>query len=92
MKEYIKLIRLKHWLKNFLIFLPIFFSGRIFNINYIKPTLLAFFIFSFTASVVYIINDIEEVKKEIDSFYTDSFSDKPMMGIARRSFLVKNLV
>lgn len=64
MKEYIKLIRLKHWLKNFLIFLPIFFSGRIFNINYIKPTLLAFFIFSLTASVVYIINDIEDVEKD----------------------------
>lgn len=31
----------------------------------------------------------KEVKKEIDSFYTDSFSDKPMMEIATRSFLVK---
>ncbi len=64
MKKYIKLLRLKHWLKNFLIFLPIFFSGRIFNLNDIEICLLAFFIFSLTSSIVYIINDIEDVDKD----------------------------
>ena len=31
MKEYLKLIRVKHWLKNILIFLPLFFSKRLLN-------------------------------------------------------------
>lgn len=29
MKKYIKLIRMKHWLKNGLIFLPLFFGGEL---------------------------------------------------------------
>ena len=32
-KEYIKLIRVKHYFKNVLIFLPLIFSGNIFNIE-----------------------------------------------------------
>ena len=33
MKDYIKLIRVKHWLKNGLVFLPLFFSLNLFTLN-----------------------------------------------------------
>jgi hypothetical protein len=36
MKEYLKLIRVKHWLKNGLVFLPLFFSINLFNTEYYR--------------------------------------------------------
>lgn len=63
MKNYIKLIRVKHWVKNGLVFLPIFFSLSFYKENIIA-TLLAFLAFSFMASVIYIINDIKDVEKD----------------------------
>lgn len=64
MKEYIKLIRVKHWLKNGLVFLPIFFSINLLNLNYFLTCLLAFFIFSLTSSIVYVINDLNDIEKD----------------------------
>ena len=64
MKNYLKLIRVKHWLKNGLVFLPVFFSKNIFNLNYLLTTTIAFFILSFTSSIVYIINDINDIEKD----------------------------
>ncbi len=63
MKKYIKLMRLKHWIKNGLVFLPVFCSGIITKENMIA-SIIAFFAFSFMASVVYIINDIKDVEKD----------------------------
>lgn len=64
MKEYIKLIRAKHWLKNGLVFLPLFFSINLFNTSYYLGSILAFIVFSFTASIVYIINDMGDIEKD----------------------------
>lgn len=33
MRDYIKLMRPFHWVKNLLIFVPLFFSGRLFTSN-----------------------------------------------------------
>lgn len=63
-KNYLKLIRIKHYLKNFLVFAPLLFSGKFFEGNYLVNTILAFISFSFMASVVYIINDIRDVEKD----------------------------
>lgn len=63
MKNYIKLIRVKHWIKNGLIFLPIFFSLSLTKENIIA-TLLGFLSFSLMASVIYIINDIKDAPKD----------------------------
>ena len=57
-KSYIKLMRVKHYLKNILILLPLIFSVSLFNINLLNKTLLGFIVFSFIASTIYIINDI----------------------------------
>lgn len=64
MRNYLKLIRVKHWLKNILIFLPIFFSINILNLNYLKISSLAFIIFCLSSSIVYIINDIKDIEKD----------------------------
>ena len=63
MKEYLKLIRVKHWLKNGLVFLPLFFSINLFNTEYYLGAILAFIVFSFSASIVYVLNDISDVEK-----------------------------
>jgi len=64
MKNYLKLIRVKHWLKNGLVFLPIFFSINILNTSYLATCLLAFIIFSFSSSIIYVINDMNDIEKD----------------------------
>ena len=64
MKEYLKLIRVKHWLKNGLVFLPLFFSLNILNIPLLINCIIAFFIFSTTSSIVYIFNDMNDIEKD----------------------------
>lgn len=64
MKDYIKLIRVKHWLKNGLVFLPLFFSLNLFNWNMVLTCFIAFICFSLSASIVYVINDINDVDKD----------------------------
>lgn len=63
MKKYIKLIRVKHWIKNFLIFVPLFCSLS-FSGTSIISTIISFFSFSLGASFIYIINDIRDVDKD----------------------------
>ncbi len=62
--DYIKLMRPKHYIKNLLIFLPLIFSGLLLNINNFTKTLLGFLIFCLVASVIYIINDINDREKD----------------------------
>lgn len=64
MKKYIKLLRVKHYIKNFLVFLPLVFSGNFFNVHFLFITILEFLSFSFVASAVYIFNDIQDVDKD----------------------------
>ena len=64
MKDYLKLIRVKHWLKNGLVFLPLFFSINLLNKGMLLNSILAFIVFSITSSIVYITNDLEDVEKD----------------------------
>ena len=63
-KQYFKLLRIKHWIKNGLVFLPLIFSGNIFNFPLLTKSILAFFSFCFIASSVYLVNDIRDVEKD----------------------------
>lgn len=62
--EYIKLIRVKHYIKNFLVFFPLVFSGNLLKIDLLTKAILAFIAFSFVASIVYIINDLKDIEKD----------------------------
>lgn len=64
MKNYLKLMRVHHYLKNVLIFLPLVFSQNLFNGGLFKKTILGFLSFSILSSIVYIINDIQDVEKD----------------------------
>ena len=62
--SYMKLMRVKHWVKNFLVFLPLIFSGELFSSKNTHIVVVGFFVFSFMASSIYILNDIKDVKKD----------------------------
>lgn len=64
MKNYINLMRPKHYIKNLLIFFPIIFSSNLFNVNLLCSTIMAFIAFSLSASIVYIVNDIKDKEKD----------------------------
>lgn len=64
MKKYIKLIRVKHYIKNLLIFLPIIFSQRITDTMALIRTLIVFILFCIATSIIYVINDIRDIEKD----------------------------
>lgn len=64
MKNYLKLMRVHHYLKNVLIFLPLVFSQNLFDVTLLKKTILGFLSFSILSSIVYIVNDIQDVEKD----------------------------
>ena len=61
MKNFIKLIRPKHYFKNLFILLPLFFSGQINNTELLLDGLVAFIAFSLVASSIYIFNDYKDI-------------------------------
>lgn len=65
MIKYLKLFRVKHYIKNILIFLPLLFSHQFKNINLILSVVIAFISFSLLCSAIYIFNDIKD--KDLDS-------------------------
>lgn len=62
MSPVVKLLRIKHWVKNLFLFIPAFFYGNIFSVDGIIPLLQGTLAFSFIASSIYIINDIRDRK------------------------------
>lgn len=64
MRKYLKLMRIKHYIKNGLLFVPLIFSKQLLDSNMFLKVLLGFIAFSLIASVVYIINDINDVEKD----------------------------
>ena len=60
--NYIKLMRPKHWIKNFLIMVPLFFDLTFFKWSLLLPAIGGFIIFSLLSSVIYIVNDINDIE------------------------------
>jgi 4-hydroxybenzoate polyprenyltransferase len=60
----IKILRVPHYLKNVLIFVPLFFSKNALNLNLLISAGLGFAAFSILASIIYIINDIQDKEKD----------------------------
>lgn len=61
---YFTLIRPKEWIKNFFLFIPLFFAGKPFEFNFIFNLAGGFVCFSLVASGIYILNDIRDVKSD----------------------------
>ena len=64
MKKYVKLMRVHHYMKNLLLLLPLFFSGRMSDGRLFFQGLLAFVAFSLMASAIYIFNDMMDVERD----------------------------
>ena len=64
LKKYLSLLRVKHYIKNFLIFLPLFFSGQIFDVNKLIRSVLGFMAFCMVSSAIYILNDYRDIDKD----------------------------
>jgi len=64
MKDILKLMRIKHWIKNLLIVFPVFFAGGFFDTKSLSNLICGFISFGLAASAVYIINDIQDVEKD----------------------------
>lgn len=63
-KDCLLLIRIKHYIKNVLIFLPLTFSGLYKQSDNILVVFLGFVLFSFVSSIVYVINDVCDIEKD----------------------------
>ena len=61
---YLKLFRVKHYIKNILVFLPIIFNKSFFKYDKLSNAFLAFTAFCLVSSAVYIINDIQDAEKD----------------------------
>lgn len=60
----LRALRPKQWIKNLFIFLPLIFGKKLFVFPTNLRSLFAFLLFSIAASVIYLINDIIDIKKD----------------------------
>jgi len=58
LKLYIKALRLHHWLKNLLVFVPLLMSHRFGDLTLVGQAIVAFLAFGLCASSVYLLNDL----------------------------------
>ena len=56
--QFLKLLRVEHWVKNLFLFIPAFFDARLFEPELLARAVAGFFAFSLVASSVYILNDL----------------------------------
>jgi 4-hydroxybenzoate polyprenyltransferase len=61
---FIKAMRCRQWLKNILIFTPMFLAHRFMETAVLTDAVLAFFAFSFAASSIYVLNDLFDLSAD----------------------------
>ena len=64
MKKTLLLIRPQQWIKNGFVLIPMFFGGRLLNVDDAIESVVTFFAFSFVASAIYCFNDIIDVEAD----------------------------
>lgn len=62
--NYIKLLRIKSWAKNFFVFVPVVFAKLLFDANTFYIIVTGFVTFSIASSAVYVLNDIVDAPKD----------------------------
>jgi len=83
---FLRLIRIKEWIKNLFLFIPLFFSGQLFDFKKIGLLVVGFFAFSFIASCIYILNDYRDIE---DDRKHPTKSKRPLAaGLVKRSTAV----
>lgn len=93
--DIIQLLRPHHYVKNLLIFLPLFFALKITDVELLFNTLIAFIAFSISASAIYILNDYFDIeddrlhpKKKLRPLASGSISKNQALVIMTVLFIV----
>jgi 4-hydroxybenzoate polyprenyltransferase len=60
----VKSIRVKQWIKNVFVFMPLVFSGKLLNIPDVITAGLVFLVFCLASAGIYILNDIKDKNKD----------------------------
>lgn len=64
LRNTLRLLRPRQWIKNFAIFPAIVFTGELFNPFALQKIIISFIVFCGLSSAVYIINDIFDIEKD----------------------------
>lgn len=62
--DFFALLRIKHYIKNLLVFVPLIFSQQLINSHLLLIEVWGFLSFSFLASTIYIINDLKDAPQD----------------------------
>ena len=76
MNKFYQLLRINHYIKNFLVFAPLLFTSKLSNNDDIFNSLYAFIVFCILASCVYILNDILDL--DSDRIHPHKKKNKPL--------------
>lgn len=63
-RESLKMLRIHQWVKNLFVFLPLFFSLRITEVDLVLQAMIAFAAFCLISSSVYIFNDLRDIESD----------------------------
>jgi decaprenyl-phosphate phosphoribosyltransferase len=61
---YLRVFRVRHWIKNLFIFIPSFFAGTLFNLDVFQDIFSGFLSLCLIASGIYILNDIRDIEMD----------------------------
>ena len=89
--NYLKLVRVPQWIKNFFVFVPLLFSQHLFDVDYFVTTLFAFAVFCLTSSLIYVINDIIDIEAD-KAHPTKKNRPLPAGLISKKSALIVAIV
>ena len=64
MNSLLKLIRIRQWYKNIIIFLPLVFSFQFLDFDSLTQTITGFLVLCIVSSAIYILNDIKDVNAD----------------------------
>ena len=60
----LRIIRIRQWVKNFFVLIPVFFGGAMFDASQIVAGILTMLAFCFAASAIYCLNDVIDVEAD----------------------------
>ena len=62
--NYLKLVRIKQWYKNLVVFLPLIFSLSLLNLDSLSLTIVGFITLGLASGALYIRNDILDIESD----------------------------
>jgi len=84
-REVIKLIRIKQWVKNGFVLAPLLFTGQFTDAVAVRDAIIAFMLFCLASSATYIVNDLKDIDR--DRLHLKKSKSRPLAsGTISKSF------